>query len=405
MDAIAKRDLYDIGELPQLGHVPRYMHAWVIRPDRQGDPELALRAEIVEVPDIGSEEALVLVMAAGVNYNGVWACLGKPVPVFDLHGHDLHIPGSDAAGIVWAIGSNVSTFKVGDEVVVHCHQDDGQDEECNGGDPMNSPTQRIWGYETPFGSFAQFTKVQARQLIRRPGHLSWEASGSYMLTLATAYRMLFGHPPNVVKPGSNVLIWGAAGGLGAMAVQLVVAAGGNAVGIVGDDVRAGFAMALGARGTLNRNSFACWGGGASIGSDSGYPTYLAEARRFGRAIRQLTAGEDVDIVFEHPGADTFPVSCLVCKRGGMVVFCASTTGYALTFDSRFVWTRQKRIQGSHFANQKQASEANRLIRAGRIQPALGQTFEWWQVPLAHVLMMRNRHAPGNHVVRIGASVT
>ncbi len=85
--------------------------------------------------------------------------------------------------------------------MVHCNQDDGDDEECNGGDPMNSPSQRIWGYETPDGSFAQFCRVQARQLMPRPRHLTWEESGCYVLTLATAYRMLFGHPPHGLQAG------------------------------------------------------------------------------------------------------------------------------------------------------------------------------------------------------------
>ena len=87
-------------------------------------------------------------------------------------------------------------WKVGDEVVVHCNQDDGDDEECNGGDPMFSASQRIWGYETPDGSFAQFCRVQDRQLMARPQHLTWEESACYTLTLATAYRMLFGHEPH-----------------------------------------------------------------------------------------------------------------------------------------------------------------------------------------------------------------
>ena len=100
-------------------------------------------------------------------------------------------------------------WKVGDEVVVHCNQDDGDDEECNGGDPMFSPSQRIWGYETPDGSFAQFCRVQDRQLMARPQHLTWEESACYTLTLATAYRMLFGHRPHVLRPGHNVLVWGA----------------------------------------------------------------------------------------------------------------------------------------------------------------------------------------------------
>ena len=287
-------------------------------------------------------------------------------------------------------------------VIVHCHQDDGDDEECNGGDPMHSTTQRIWGYETPFGSFAQFTKVQARQLLRRPAHLSWEESSCYTLTLATAYRMLFGHSPHIVRPGSSVLIWGAAGGLGCMAVQLVTAAGAKAVAVVSNAERAEFARKLGAHGTLIRGAFDCWGGSQPISDAERYATYLAGARKFGRAIREVTGGADVDIVFEHPGAETFPVSCLVCKRGGMIVFCASTTGYGVTFDSRFVWTRQKRIQGSHFANLKQVSEANRLICDRSIQPCLGEVFSWEQLSSAHTLMMQNRHRPGNHAIRVCA---
>ena len=92
-----------------------------------------------------------------------------------------------------------------------------------------------------------------------------------------------------------------------------------------------------------------------------YAAYMAEARKFGKAIWDITGKKDVDIVFEHPGEQTFPVSCFVVKRGGMVVFCAGTTGYNLTFDARFVWMRQKRIQGSHFAHLKQAAAANKFV--------------------------------------------
>ncbi len=206
------RDLYEVGEIPPLGHVPRNMYAWVIRKERHGEPLHAMQQEVVPTPEIGDDEVLVLTMAAGVNYNGVWAALGKPISPLDVHKAPYHIAGSDAAGIVWAVGAKVRRWKVGDEVVVHCNQDDGDDEECNGGDPMLSPSQRIWGYETPDGSFAQFCRVQSRQLMPRPRHLTWEESGCYVLTLATAYRMLFGHPPHTLKPGDNVLVWGGAAG-------------------------------------------------------------------------------------------------------------------------------------------------------------------------------------------------
>ncbi|SDG35091.1 crotonyl-CoA carboxylase/reductase [Roseospirillum parvum] len=396
------KDLYDIGEIPPLGHVPKQMHAWVIRRDRHGPPEESFQHEVVPVPELDSHEVLILVMAAGVNYNGVWAGLGQPISVFDVHKAEYHIAGSDASGIVWAVGAKVKRWKVGDEVVVHCNQDDGDDEECNGGDPMFSPTQRIWGYETPDGSFAQFTRVQAQQLMARPRHLTWEESASYTLTLATAYRMLFGHRPHVLRPGHNVLIWGASGGLGAMAIQLCAVSGANAIGVISDESKRDFVMSLGAKGVINRKDFNCWGQLPKVNGE-GFGDYMKEVRKFGKAIWEITGkGTDVDFVFEHPGEQTFPVSCNVVKRGGMVVFCAGTTGFNLTFDARFVWMRQKRIQGSHFANLKQAAQANQLVVERRIDPCTSEVFTWEQIPAAHTKMMNNLHKPGNMAVLVQA---
>jgi crotonyl-CoA carboxylase/reductase len=397
------RDLYEIGEIPPLGHVPKQMYAWTIRRERQGLPEKAMQVEVVDTPSIDPHEALVLVMAAGVNYNGVWAGLGKPVSMFDVHKADYHIAGSDAAGVVWAVGAKVTRWKVGDEVVVHCNQTDGDDEQCNGGDPMFSPSQRIWGYETPDGSFAQFTRVQAQQMMPRPKHLTWEESGCYVLTLATAYRMLFGHRPHILRPGHNVLVWGASGGLGSMAIQLIATAGANAIGIISDESKRDFVLSLGAKGVINRNDFDCWGQLPDINDGEAYGAYMKKVRKFGKAIWAITGkGNDVDFVFEHPGEQTFPVSCFVVKRGGMVVFCAGTTGYNLTFDARFVWMRQKRIQGSHFANLLQSAQANRLMIERRIDPSMSEVFSWDDIPQAHMKMYRNEHKPGNMAVLVQA---
>ncbi|MEN2977024.1 crotonyl-CoA carboxylase/reductase [Tistrella bauzanensis] len=396
--------LYEVGEIPPLGHTPDQMYAWCIRKERHGNPDTAMQVEVVETPkDLAADEVLVMVMAAGVNYNGVWAALGRPISPFDGHKAPYHIAGSDAAGIVWAVGSRVKRFKVGDEVVVHCNQDDGDDEECNGGDPMFSPSQRIWGYETPDGSFAQFCRVQSRQLMPRPAHLTWEESGCYMLTLATAYRMLFGHRPHILRPGDNVLVWGAAGGLGSMALQLIATAGANGIAVISEDNKRDFVLSLGAKAAINRKNFDCWGRLPEVDDVEGYNDYVRRVRAFGKAIWDVTGkGNDVDFVFEHPGEQTFPVSTYVVKRGGMVVFCAGTTGYNLTMDARFVWMRQKRIQGSHFANLKQAAQANRLVIERRLDPCMSEVFSWEDIPEAHMKMLRNQHKPGNMAVLVQA---
>lgn len=396
------KDLYELGEMPPLGHVPAQMYAWAIRRERHGEPDTAMQVEVVETPTIDPHEVLVLVMAAGVNYNGVWAALGLPISPFDGHGEPYHIAGSDASGIVWKVGDKVKRWKVGDEVVIHCNQDDGDDEECNGGDPMFSPSQRIWGYETPDGSFAQFTRVQAQQLMRRPQHQSWEESACYTLTLATAYRMLFGHKPHELRPGQNVLVWGASGGLGSYAIQLINTAGGNAIGVISDEDKRAFVMGLGAKGVINRKDFKCWGQMPTVNTPA-YKEWFNEVRKFGKAIWEITGkGNNVDMVFEHPGESTFPVSVFLVKRGGMVVICAGTTGYNLTLDARYLWMHQKRVQGSHFANLKQASAANQLMIERRLDPCLSEVFPWAEIPAAHMKMLKNTHKPGNMAVLVQA---
>src|ERR671916_1320331 len=236
------------------GELPATMTAWVIRQEREGEPKDAFQIEEIEVPEPQAFEVVVRVMAAGVNFNNVWAALGKPVSVFRYHpDEDHHIGGSDASGIIWKVGPGVTRWKVGDEVVIHCNQASYEDVEVHGLDPMAAPSQKIWGYETTWGSFAQLTKVQAQQLLPKPKNLSWVDSSAYGLTYFTAYRMLLNRCN--IQAGHNVLIWGAAGGLGVFAVQLCKAAGANAVGVVSSPEKGELVKKLGAVDYIDRNEF------------------------------------------------------------------------------------------------------------------------------------------------------
>ena len=402
-DASDVPNRFGLGDVPPLGLVPDEMTAMTVRRDRHGPPEQAFQREIVAVPEIGPDEVLVYVMAAGVNYNGVWAALGEPLSPMDVHGGEFHIAGSDAAGIVWKVGDAVRRWKVGDEVVIHCNQTCGQCHNCNGGSPMLCREQRIWGYETSWGSFAQYTKVQAQQLLLKPPHLTWEEASCYMLVYATAWRMLYGHAPHTLKPAMNVLVWGGSGGLGTMAIQICKAAGANAIAVVSTEAKGKYCLELGATAFINRKDFDCWGAQPDPANAAEYRAYVKRVRGFGRAIWDVTGGIDVDIVFEHPGEATFPVSCMVVRRGGMVVFCAGTTGYNLTFDARYVWMRQKRIQGSHFASMYEADQANHLMTDGKIGPGLSRTLDFDEVAEAHRLMRANQHPPGNMAILVNAT--
>lgn len=101
-----------------------------------------------------------------------------------------------------------------------------------------------------------------------------------------------------------------------------------------------------------------------------------EWKRFGSKIRELTGGEDIDIVFEHPGRETFGASVYVTRKGGTITTCASTSGYMHQYDNRYLWMSLKRIIGSHFANYREAWEANRLIAKGKIHPTLSKVYSW-----------------------------
>jgi crotonyl-CoA carboxylase/reductase len=389
------------------------MHAQVIRPERYGEPKTSFQSEVIDVPEIGPNEVLVATMAAGVNYNNVWAALGYPVDVIAARNkkgepEKFHIGGSDASGIVYKVGSEVKNVKVGDEVVVHCAMWDPKDPwVLSGKDPMYAPSQIIWGYESNWGSFAQFCKVQDHQCLPRPQHLTWEASAAYMLVAATAYRMLHHWKPNDVKPGDVVLIWGGAGGLGAMAIQIVKAAGGIPIAVVSSDDKIEFCKNLGATGVINRNKFKHWGALTSeINKPEAFVEWTKQAREFGKAIWDIAGkGKNPQIVFEHPGETTLPTSVFVCETGGMVVICAGTTGFNATGDLRYLWMRQKRLQGSHFANDDNCRDLNQLVIEKKVDPVLAQTFTFDQTGECHQLMRENKHPAGNMSILVGAKTT
>ncbi len=402
------QDLYEVGTLPPVGEVPRKMHAQVVRPDRFGEPETSIRDEVLDIPDLGPHDALVAVMAAGVNFNNVWAARGIPIDVTKGQGRwgeptDFHIVGSDASGIVYAVGSEVTNVQVGDHVVVHAGQWDPDDPWVKAGkDPGLAPSFRVWGYDSCWGSFSQFAKVQAHQCLPKAEFLSWEEAAAPTLTGATAYRMLFGWPPHTVEPGDVVLVWGASGGLGSLGVQLVKNAGGRAVAVVGSDEKGDYAVSLGAEGYINRKEFDHWGVPPAWDSPE-WKDWFGGAKAFGKAIWDVL-GEKVSprIVFEHPGQDTIPTSIFVADRGGMVVICAGTSGYDTMVDVRYLWFLQKRYQGSHLFNDDQAAAFNQLVRDGKVTTTLGATYAYDQAGHVHQLMGDGRLPEGNVAVLVDA---
>ena len=405
---MATKELYELGEMPPLGEVPPKMHAFMVRQERFGEPKDAWKREVIKTPSLGPLDVLVYVMATGINYNNVWAALGYPLDVIKVRQkqgepEDFHAGGSDASGIVWAKGSDVKNISVGEEVVIHSGTWAPDDPWVVAGkDPMLAPSGKVWGYETNYGSYCQFAKAQSHQILKKPKHLNWEEAGCYMLCASTAYRQLMGWDPHTVERGDVVLVWGAAGGLGAMALQIVSALGGKAIAVISNEDKRQFCMQKGAVGVINRNDFDHWGPMPDTES-SEYGAFIKGARSFGKAIWDIL-GERTNprIVFEHPGEATLATSGFVCDMGGMIVVCAGTTGYNITMDLRHQWMRQKRLQGSHVSNDEQAIAVNQLVMDKKVDPCLSGVFEFDQIGHAHQLMHENKHPYGNMACLVNA---
>jgi crotonyl-CoA reductase len=375
-----------------------YMAAHLRREDEKifsGESDRDVRRSIrlgeVPMPELAPDEVVVAVMASAINYNTVWSAMFQPVPTFRFlealgrHGgwdtrHDLphHVIGSDASGVVLGVGQAVRGWSRGDRVVIYPCAIDYQDPHSQM-DGMLAGDQRAWGFETNFGGLAHFAVVKANQLVAKPRHLSWEEAACNTLCAMTAYRMLVSPNGAQFKQGDIVLVWGASGGLGAYAIQLIRNGGGIAVGVVNSAEKASLLERLGCDLVLRRDK---------LGLDG--LSEVEMGKRVGTEIRR-SLGEDPHIVFEHVGRQTFGASVYVVRRGGTVVTCGSSTGYRHEYDNRRLWMRLKRVIGSHAANWQEACEVNRLIELGRLVPALSAVFRLEQVGDAAREVQLNRH--------------
>lgn len=386
--------------------LPESYRAVVVRKDETGmfegmasedkDPRRSLHVQDIELPEIAPDEAVVAVMASSINFNTVWSSIFEPLPTFGFltrlgresewgkrHDRDFHALGSDASGVILRVGSAVRRWNPGDKVVVHCNHVDDQDPSSHD-DSMLGDNQRIWGFETNYGGLGELTIVKANQLMPKPAHLSWEESAVNALCNSTSYRMLVSRNAAQMKQGDAVLIWGATGGLGGYACQYALNGGATPIGVVSSPEKVDLLHELGVEHVIDRKE-----AGYRFWSDP-HTQDESEWRRLGKDIRSMI-GRDVDIVFEHPGRQTFGASVFVAARGGTIVTCAATSGFMIEFDNRHLWMKLKRIVSSHFANYGEAWAANRLLCEGKIQPILSAVYPLEESGEAAYQVHKNLH--------------
>ncbi len=324
--------------------------------DQHGGPEVLHHSEVPE-PELTPNEVIVKVRAAACNFNDIWARRGLPGMKVILP----HVSGSDVAGEVVAVGSEVGQgdratgfnnlpIKVGDEVVVHCGLSCRVCEACTRGDEFFCKQFKIWGFQTgPLdGGHAEYIRIPAANLLPKPKNLSWEAAASIPLVLVTVWRMLVTRAR--IRPNDSVLIWGAAGGLGSMAVQIARLFNAHPIAVIGSSKKEEFVRCLGAEHVIDR-------------SRESVP----------EAVKRITDRRGVDIVFEHTGAETWQDGVQSLRWGGTLVTCGATTGFIGQTDIRFLWNKQMNLLGSHLGNKGELIDAMKFVESGHIRPVVHRT--------------------------------
>jgi NADPH:quinone reductase-like Zn-dependent oxidoreductase len=297
----------------------------------------------VPEPQISPNEVLIKVKASGCNYNDVWARRGLPGVSIIMP----HISGSDAAGEIAEVGSEVTSVKVGDEVVVFSSISCGTCEACARGEVFFCRQFKIWGFQTgPLdGGHAEYAKVPAFNVVPKPKGLGWEQAASMPLVLFTAWRMLVTRAK--IRAGDFVLVWGAGGGLGTMAVQICRLFNARAIAVANSDDKLQIASELGAAHVINRSK-----------------------QDVNEEIKKITGRRGVDVVFEHVGEATWETSVRALKWGGTLVTCGATSGFDAKTDIRLLWNKQLNLLGSHMANKAEFLDAWRFVESGDIKPAV-----------------------------------
>ncbi|MGA8753612.1 MAG: hypothetical protein WB712_08160, partial [Candidatus Deferrimicrobium sp.] len=321
------------------------MQALTIHRGQYGPPARAIRLEMVPTPVLGPMDAakvLVAILATGPNFNTNFAALGLPVPVFG-RGDDatVHIPGSDALGIVVDTGLAVTRVKVGQTVV------------------LDSWTGRnIRGYETHDGFNAQFVAVPEDRVILLPGALRSlppERLAAILLTYGTAYRAVTERLR--VSPGNSVLVMGGGKGTSFAGAQIARTAGahvilmGSNTALASSLISRGLADAFVDRTTIPPTAF------GPIEPGETPTSWRDRSEPFRAAVFAANGGRPVDKIFEHTGAENFPLLVSSLVDGGSITFFGATgkglkgeyretffyEGSRLVFDARWVWMRQKQI--------------------------------------------------------------
>ena len=305
------------------------------------------------VPEIGPQEALLSVKAAALNRLDLWVLTGWPA----LKLHLPHIMGSDGAGVVAAVGSQVTNFQVGDRVAVNPTYSCGQCDFCRSGRDHMCDQFAIFGEHLP-GFYAEYIRLPARNLLRLPDHVSFAEAAAASLVFVTAWHSLIN--AGNLQAGEDVLIVGAGGGVNTAAIQIARLAGARTIYVVGSNAgKLAQARELGADVTIDRSQ-----------------------EDWSKAVFKATNRQGVDVVVDNVGAATYHLSLRALKKGGRLLTVGNTSGPQFQFDNRLIFGKHLRIIGSTMGPQSDYQRVMGLIFQGKLRPVIDAIYPLHEAPAA-----------------------
>jgi 2-desacetyl-2-hydroxyethyl bacteriochlorophyllide A dehydrogenase len=326
---------------------------------QHGGPD-KLSYEDLPIPTIGLDDVLVRVKACALNHLDLWVRQGNPAYPMPVP----HVLGSDVAGIVEQVGSNVDSVTVGQRVFVSPGISCWKCEYCLAGRDNFCRSYSLLG-AMMHGGYAEYVKVPFRNVLPIPENLSFEQAAAFPLVSVTASHMLFALAG--LQHGETVLIMGAGSGVGMMAVQMAKLAGARVLTTVGSDDKIPRAVILGADAVINHAK-----------------------EKVADRVKLLTEGRGVDVVIEHIGPEVWDSSLESLAKGGRLITCGATTGGDVKLNLRYVFSRQLTIKGSYMGTRAELVKAAELMGQGRLISVIDRTFPLQQARAAQELMESRR---------------
>jgi NADPH:quinone reductase-like Zn-dependent oxidoreductase len=298
---------------------------------------------------------LVDVKAGALNHLDVWTRRGMPSP-----GEFPHVAGSDAAGVVEAVGERVSRFEPGDHVAVASGSYCGDCELCRRGEFTACESFYIVGEHVP-GVHAEQFALPEDNLVSVPDHVDFETAAAAPLVFQTAWRMLVTRAE--LRQGEDVLVLGASGGVGHAAVQIAANAGATVYATGSTEAKLEAARELGADYTID---------------------YTEED--FAAAVNELTDGRGVDVVVDHIAGETWNKSIRALQKRGRLVTCGATAGPQPETDVSTLFWNQLDILGSTMGTPAEVDEVLELVWGGTFEPRIRETLPMSEIARAHELL-------------------